>query len=237
MKLLLIGYGKMGKTIETIALQRGHEIIEKISQANKHLLTSDLLKSVDVAIEFTSPNSAKNNIITCIDAQIPVIVGSTGWHEQKEEIEAYCVKKESALLAASNFSIGVNLFFAMNTHLAKIMNTQMAYDVEIEEIHHIHKLDKPSGTAITAAEGILKNLERKKQYSIDNKNNENIYIDCIRTDEVPGTHTVKYISEIDSIELKHTAFNRQGFALGAVMAAEFINGKKGIFTMQDLLKI
>jgi 4-hydroxy-tetrahydrodipicolinate reductase len=237
MKILLIGYGKMGKAIETIALQRGHEIYDRIGSQQKDKLTIAFLKGADVAIEFTSPHSAVENIQKCFEAQLPVAVGSTGWNAEKENIEKACLEKNGTLLAASNFSVGVNLFFAINQHLAKIMNTQMDYDVSIEEIHHIHKLDKPSGTAITTAEGILQNFNRKKSYTIDGQSTEKIFIDCKRENEVPGTHTVRYVSPIDSIELTHTAYNRQGFALGAVLAAEFINGKKGVFTMQDLLKI
>jgi 4-hydroxy-tetrahydrodipicolinate reductase len=237
MKILLIGYGKMGQAIAQIALSRGHEIIGKIDKSNRATLTSALLQKADVAIEFTGPESAVENIKQCIDTQIPVVVGSTGWNDQKEEVIAYCKQHKATMLAASNFSIGVNLFFAVNQYLAKLMNAQPNYDVQIEEVHHVHKLDKPSGTAITTAEGILQSLNRKTAYSIDQKAPENIFIDAIREDEVPGTHTVKYSSDIDSIELKHTAFNRQGFAMGAVLAAEFINGKKGVYTMQDLLKI
>jgi 4-hydroxy-tetrahydrodipicolinate reductase len=237
MKILLIGYGKMGKAIEQIAIQRGHEILERIDASNQGLLTSDFIAKADVAIEFTSPQSAVQNVKKCINAKIPVIIGSTGWYAEMKSVENYCVEKNSAMLAASNFSIGVNLFFAVNSYLAKLMNTNLSYDVRLEEIHHIHKLDKPSGTAITTAEGIIKNLDRKNHYSLNSKASNEIYIDCKREDEVPGTHAVLYTSEVDSIELKHTAFNRQGFALGAVLAAEFINGKKGVYTMQDLLKI
>ncbi len=236
MKILLIGYGKMGQTIAHIALNRGHEIIGKIDKSNRDTLF-DLIQKADVAIEFTGPESAVVNIKQCMDAQVPVVVGSTGWNDKKEEIIAYCQEKNGTMLAASNFSIGVNLFFAVNQYLAKLMNEQASYDVQIEEIHHVHKLDKPSGTAITTAEGILQHVSRKNAYALDKKNPEAIFIDAIRADEVPGTHTVKYSSGIDALELKHTAFNRQGFALGAVLAAEFINGKKGVYTMQDLLKI
>jgi 4-hydroxy-tetrahydrodipicolinate reductase len=236
MKILLIGYGKMGQAIEQIALHRGHDIIAKIDKSNRNTVL-DWIQKADVAIEFTGPESAVENIKQCMDAQIPIVVGSTGWNDQKEGVMAYCKQQNGTMLAASNFSIGVNLFFAVNQYLAKLMNEQVSYDVQIEEVHHIHKLDKPSGTAITTAEGILQHIGRKKTYALDKKNSEAIFIDAIREDEVPGTHTVKYSSEIDALELKHTAFNRQGFALGAVLAAEFINGKKGVYTMQDLLKI
>jgi 4-hydroxy-tetrahydrodipicolinate reductase len=237
MKILLIGYGKMGKAIEQIALQRGHEILERIDKGKQDLLTIDLIASADVAIEFTSPHSAVHNLKKCMDAKTPVIIGSTGWYAEMKSVENYCQEKNSAMLAASNFSIGVNIFFAVNEYLAKLMNTNLSYDVQLEETHHVHKLDKPSGTAITTAEGIIKNLNRKSKFSLDSHASSEIFIDCKREDEVPGTHTVLYQSEVDSIELKHTAFNRQGFALGAVLAAEFINGKKGVYSMQDLLKI
>jgi 4-hydroxy-tetrahydrodipicolinate reductase len=237
MNILLIGYGKMGKAIEQIALQRGHQILERIDKSKQNLLTPEFIAKADVAIEFTAPHSAVNNIKNCIDAQTPVVIGSTGWYAEMKSVENYCLEKKSTMLAASNFSIGVNLFFAVNEYLAKLMNTNLSYDVQLEEIHHIHKLDKPSGTAITTAEGIIKNLDRKNHYSLESKAPNEILIDCKRENEVPGTHSVLYTSEVDSIELKHTAFNRQGFALGAVLAAEFISGKKGVYSMKDLLKI
>ncbi len=237
MKILLIGYGKMGQAIGEIAVNRGHTLIGKIDKSNREVLTLELLKKADVAIEFTGPESAVENIKFCMDAQIPVVVGSTGWNQEKDDVMAYCLEKNAAILAASNFSVGVNLFFAVNRYLAQLMNPQKNYDVTIEEVHHVHKLDKPSGTAITTAEDILLQIDRKTAYSITDKVPEHIFIDAIRMDEVPGTHTVKYNSEIDSITLTHTAYNRQGFAMGAILAAEFINGKKGIYTMQDLLKI
>jgi 4-hydroxy-tetrahydrodipicolinate reductase len=237
MKILLIGYGKMGKTIENIALQRGHRIIAKINSQNLGDLNEALLHNTDVAIEFTTPHTALANIEKCLNNETPVVIGSTGWYDHMDKIIDLCKEKNGSMLAASNFSIGVNLFFAVNEYLARLMNMHSSYKVSIEEIHHVHKLDKPSGTGITTAEGILKHQTHLDGYSVDEELSAKIPIYSIRENEVPGTHTVKYDSDIDSLELKHTAHSRLGFALGAVLAAEFINGKKGVYTMKDLLKI
>ena len=236
MNIALIGYGKMGKAIEEIALQKGHEIVLKIDAENKADLTTENLENADVAIEFTSPENAANNIYKCLDANIPVVCGSTGWLEHLGEVEKYCIEKNGSFLYASNFSIGVNIFFEVNKRLALLMAKQPAYDVTIEEIHHTEKKDAPSGTAITLAEQAIKELQRKSSWineptAID----ELLVINSKRIDPAPGTHAVKYSSGVDDIEIIHTAHNRKGFAGGAVLAAEFLQGKKGIFSMKDVL--
>lgn len=236
--LALIGYGKMGKAIEEIALQHGHTIGLKITSSNTADLTINNLQSCDVAIEFTNPHSAVQNIFTCMNAGIPVVCGSTGWLDRYDEVKSYCDKHNGGLLYASNFSIGVNIFFELNKKLASLMAARNEYDVSIEEIHHTQKKDAPSGTAISIAEGILQELPRKtswKNEMTDKK--EELSIISKRIDPAPGTHSVTYRSEVDDIEIIHTAHNRKGFAGGAVMAAEFISGKKGIFTMKDVLNI
>ncbi|MFT3908561.1 MAG: 4-hydroxy-tetrahydrodipicolinate reductase [Ferruginibacter sp.] len=236
LKIALIGYGKMGKAIEEIALQKGHTIGLKISSSNTADLTIKNLQACDVAIEFTGPGSAVKNMFSCIDAGIPVVCGSTGWLEQQDEVRTYCNTHNGTLLYASNFSIGVNIFFEINERLAALMSMRNEYDVAIEEIHHTQKKDAPSGTAITIAEGILKELPRKKNWVNEfSKNKEALTIISKRIDPAPGTHLVKYSSEVDDIEIIHTAYNRKGFAGGAVMAAEFVAGKKGIFTMKEAL--
>lgn len=238
MKIALIGYGKMGKAIEEIALQKGHEIVLKITSQNTADLTEQNLQHADVAIEFTNPHSAVNNIKKCIDAGVAVVSGSTGWLQQWEEVKNYCNEKKGALLYASNFSIGVNLFFELNTYLAKLMAAHPEYDVMLEEIHHTQKKDAPSGTAITLAEQILQQISSKKQWvNEETSNKENLSIISKRIDPAPGTHTIKYMSAIDDIEITHTAHNRKGFASGAVLAAEFIHNKKGIYTMKDVLHL
>jgi 4-hydroxy-tetrahydrodipicolinate reductase len=236
MKLALIGYGKMGKEIEQIAISRNHEIVLKIDLSNIDEFTHENLQKADVAIEFTSPESAVNNITTILNSKIPAVVGSTGWLKDYDKMKQVCIENDTALLVASNFSLGVNIFFKINKILAKIMNSQEDYNVGITEIHHTHKLDKPSGTAITTAQGIIENLDTKTEWTLERKTKENeIFIDAIREDEVPGTHTVKYESDIDVLEISHIAKNRKGFALGAVIAAEFLHHKKGVFTMNDVL--
>jgi 4-hydroxy-tetrahydrodipicolinate reductase len=238
LKLALIGYGKMGKAIEEIALKNGHTIGLKISSANSADLTINNLQSCDVAIEFTNPESAVHNIFSCIDAGIPVICGSTGWLEQWEKVKQYCNEHNGSLLYASNFSIGVNIFFELNKKLAAVMSQRNEYEVAIEEIHHTQKKDAPSGTAITIAEDIMRELPRKRSWKNEPaQNKEVLTITSKRIDPAPGTHSVKYISDVDDIEITHTAHNRKGFAGGAVMAAEFIAGKKGIFTMREVLDI
>ncbi|CAM1363771.1 4-hydroxy-tetrahydrodipicolinate reductase [Tenacibaculum litoreum] len=232
MKIALLGYGRMGKEIEKIALQRGHEIVIKASGKEVYDITE-----ADVAIDFSIPSSAYDNISNCINNNIPVISGTTGWLDKYEDIVNLCNEKKGAFIYASNFSLGVNVFFELNKQLAKMMSTLEQYNISIEEIHHTKKLDAPSGTAITLAEGVIENTN-KKAWELDEKTSEeNIPITAIRTPDVPGTHTVTYNSEIDTIDIKHTAHNRQGFALGAVIAAEWLNDKTGVFTMRDVLNL
>lgn len=235
MKIALLGYGKMGKEIETIALQRGHTIVLKLDKTNANTFLIDELKQADVAIEFSTPHTVITNINKCFEAQVPVIVGTTGWYDQFSEIENNCAQKNGTLFYASNFSLGVNLFMKLNSYLAELMNKYDTYNVEMEEIHHIHKLDKPSGTAITLANQIIEKLDRKTNWSITSKAANDLFIEDKREGEVPGTHIIKYTSEVDDIEIMHKAHNRKGFALGALVAAEFLKEKKGIFTMKDLL--
>ena len=238
MKIALIGYGKMGKAIEELALQDGHEIILKITSENLSDLNWQNLKLADVAIEFTNPHSAIANIKTCIDAGVPVVSGSTGWLEKLEEVTKYCMDNNGSFLYASNFSIGVNLFFELNKQLARLMNNRPQYHVAIEEIHHTQKKDAPSGTAITIAEGIIENITGKEKWILGpTENTTALSIHSKRIDPAPGTHIVTYASSVDSIEIKHTAHNRMGFANGAILAAEFLKDKKGIFGMKDVLNI
>ena len=238
MKIALIGYGKMGKTIEEIALQRGHSVVLKIDIDTLESFTKENLQRCDVAIEFTGPHSAKENILKCFDAGIPVVSGSTGWLESWNEVENYCNKKNGSLLYASNFSVGVNIFFEVNKKLAQLMKQQTGYEISLEEIHHTQKKDAPSGTAITLAEQIMQEISRKKNWvNNESKNPEELSIISKREDPAPGTHSIKYSSAVDDIEIIHTAHSRQGFALGAVLAAEFLYGKKGVFKMKDVLGI
>ena len=236
MKIALIGYGKMGKVIKTIALERGHEIILEVDSHNKDNFSMDILKQADVAIEFTNPGGVVGNILKCFDANVPVIVGTTGWNTRIEELSKICKERNQTMFYASNFSIGVNIFFRLNEYLAKIMNNFPEYDVFVQEIHHIHKIDSPSGTAIVLANNIVKNIDRKDKwvnYDSDEENEVSIISD--REDEVAGTHIVNYYSEVDDIELTHVANNREGFAKGALTAAEWVIGKKGVFGMDDML--
>jgi len=236
MKIALIGYGKMGKAIETIALEKGHTIVLKIDVDNQHAFTAENLKQADVAIEFTGPHSAVENIKKCIDFGVPVVSGSTGWLAQWDEVKTYCDNNNGALLYASNFSIGVNLFFELNTYLAKLMSAHSGYDVSMEEIHHTQKKDAPSGTAITLAEQVLQHITSKRKWVNEPTNQtDELAIISKRIDPAPGTHTITYHSAIDDISITHTAHNRVGFAGGAVLAAEFMKGKKGIFTMKQVL--
>ena len=236
MKIILLGYGKMGKEIEKIAIARGHDIVQRIDVENAYLLQEIIPGTVDVAIEFTQPDAAFDNIKLCLDRKVPVVSGTTGWLSRKTELEELVKKNDSTFFYASNYSVGVNLFFHFNKIMAKMMNGFEEYDVELEEIHHIYKKDAPSGTAITAAEGILANLDRKTNWSLNEVDlKEELRIVEKRIAAVPGTHTVTYHSPVDSIELKHTAYSREGFATGAVLAAEFIQNKKGIFGMNDML--
>ena len=236
MNIAIIGYGKMGKEIEKIALERGHEVVLKISSSNIDELNTNNLKKVDVAIEFTNPKMAVKNINTCVASNTPVVVGTTGWYNKFENVSNNVVEKNGSLLYATNCSIGVNLFFKLNTQLAQLMNKHKEYNVSMEETHHTQKLDAPSGTAITLAEGIIKNNTLKNAWKEGLEPLENeISVVSHRIENVPGTHVVNYASEIDAIEIKHTAHNRKGFAMGAVIAAEYIANKKGIFTMEDVL--
>jgi len=235
MKIALIGYGKMGKEIEQIAIARKHEIVLKVDKDNAHSIQISDLKKADVAIEFSTPHTVIDNIKKCINASLPIVVGTTGWYDHFNDISSYCTEKNGAIFHATNFSLGVNLFFKINRYLAELMNKYENYDVSMEEIHHIHKLDKPSGTAITLASQILEKIERKSRWSISENNTDTLFIKDIREGEVPGTHIIKYHSAIDDIEIMHKAHNRKGFALGAVVAAEYLNGKNGIYSMSDII--
>lgn len=233
MKIALLGYGKMGQTIEKIAVSRGHEIVLTI---DKDAPAYDI-SMADVAIDFSIPSSAVDNITNCLKHDVPIVSGTTGWLEHFEEMKKLCLDQKGAFIYASNYSLGVNIFFELNEHLAKMMGNLNQYNVAIEEIHHKQKLDEPSGTAITLAEGVIEHTQNT-QWELDKASQENsIPISAIRSPEVPGTHTITYNSSVDQIDIKHTAHNRQGFALGAVVAAEWIVGKKGVFTMKDVLGI
>lgn len=238
MKIAILGYGKMGHEIEQIALSRQHTVPLKINEHNVSQLTPASLLETDVAIEFSTPETAVTNINLCLEAGIPVVVGTTGWYKEFDEIKKQVNLKKGGLFYATNFSVGVNLFFRLNEYLAAMMDKQEDYEVIMEEIHHIHKKDAPSGTAITLAEGILRNMKRKKNWVEPPDNNkEHISIHSIREGEAPGTHTIVYSSQVDEISISHVAHNRKGFANGAVLAAEWIIGKKGIFTMKDMLGV
>lgn len=238
MKIGLIGYGKMGRAIEELAAERGHQIILRAGSPG---FTDAELKACDVAIEFSTPEAAPANIRRCLESSVPVVVGTTAWYAHYDELSNLSGQTGTPLLTASNFSIGVNLFFALNTYLARLMQNHTEYDVRMEEIHHTEKKDAPSGTAITLAEGILAELERKNKWVCREAGNVikldafDLEIDALRVHGVPGTHRIAYQSDIDSIEIKHTAHNRKGFALGAIIAAEWLQGKRGVFTMQDVL--
>lgn len=235
MKIALIGYGKMGKTIEQIALKRGHQIVSIIDINNTEDFESEAFRSADVAIEFTTPATALGNYMRCFAANVPVVSGTTGWLEHLDEVKAKCEQEGKTFFYASNFSVGVNIFFALNRYLAKIMNGFPAYDVRMTEVHHIHKLDAPSGTAITLAEGILSEVKRKARWTLETTEKEtDLPIHAIREGEVPGIHEIIYESDADIISIKHDAKSRAGFALGAVIAAEFTAGKKGFLGMSDL---
>ena len=236
MHIALIGYGKMGKAIEAIARERGHDIITIINaQTNKEDFAT-MLQKADVAIEFTNPESAVRNILQCFMVGVPVVCGSTGWLQEWDKIVKACTQQQGSLLYASNFSIGVNIFFELNKKLAALMAPQKTYNVGITETHHTQKKDAPSGTAITLAEQIIEEIPRKTKWVKENSNDSSdLTIHSERIDPAPGTHHVKYSSDIDDIEIIHTAHNRKGFALGAVLAAEFLHHKKGIYSMQDVL--
>lgn len=238
MKIALIGYGKMGKAIESIALSKGHEIVLRISIDNPDQLTEENLKTCDVAIEFTSPHSAFSNIIKCFNAGVPIVCGSTGWYEKLTDVKKICIEKNQSFIYASNFSIGVNIFFEINRKLAELMNQLNNYDVSIEEIHHTQKLDKPSGTALTIANDIISNINRKTNWKLSDSattTTDDLLIESKRIENVVGTHSVKYQSVADEITIAHKAYNRDGFAQGALLAAEWIKDKKGFYEMRDLL--
>ncbi|MCZ8143677.1 4-hydroxy-tetrahydrodipicolinate reductase [Flavobacterium sp.] len=232
MNIALLGYGKMGKVIERIALERGHAIVVRKTRQN----TFEGLETADVAIDFSIPDAAVENITACLQAGIPVVSGTTGWLAQYEAMKTLCEKQNGAFLYGSNFSLGVNLFFELNQKLAQLMAKFPQYAVDMEEIHHTQKLDKPSGTAITLAEGLLP-YTGFTAWSLDKKATEALYIDVKRENEVPGTHSIFYRSAVDTIEIKHTAHNREGFAYGAVIAAEWLATRKGVFTMKDVLDL
>jgi 4-hydroxy-tetrahydrodipicolinate reductase len=237
MRIALLGYGKMGKVIEQIALNRGHEIVAKIDVNNKADLANLNPSNTDAVIEFSSPEAAFHNLTSCMKQGLATVCGTTGWLQHKSEIEKLCLANEAAFFYASNYSIGVNLFFELNKKLAQLMNPYMdTYTVSSTEIHHTEKKDSPSGTAITLAEGIIDNLDEKSKF-VNNQIPEadEVAIFSVREGKVAGTHTIKYISEVDQIEITHIAHSRQGFALGAVIAAEWLAGKKGIYSMQDLI--
>lgn len=232
MKIALLGYGKMGKVIEKIALERGHEIVLRKTSST----TFEGLTNADVAIDFSIPEVAVCNISECLHTNIPIVSGTTGWLDKYNEMVSLCVEKKGAFIYGSNFSLGVNLFLELNNHLAKMMAKFNQYKVTMEEIHHTQKLDKPSGTAITLANGIIEN-SKYDSWTLEYAKENQILIDAQRIENVPGTHTISYISDVDAIEIKHTAFNREGFALGSVLAAEWIVGKTGVFTMKDVLEL
>ena len=242
MKIALLGYGKMGQIIERLALDRGHEIVLKITVDNKEDLTESNLRKADVAIDFSAPDAALDNIYACFAANLPVVVGTTGWYGQLQEVKNECLTSNNTLLYGSNFSIGVNIFFHMNKVLAQLMNNFPAYEVQVEEIHHTQKLDSPSGTAMTIAEGIIDNLDRKTEWVNELVGTpfeevlkkEELLIESHRIENIPGTHTVVYSSEVDEIEFKHTAHSRSGFALGAIVAAEWLEHRQGFYNITEI---
>lgn len=242
MKIALLGYGKMGQIIERFALERGHEVVLKINIDNTDELTTANLSKADVAIDFSAPDAALSNIYACFDANLPVVVGTTGWYGELQQVKNDCLSRNNTLLYGSNFSIGVNLFFHISKMMARLMNDFPAYEVQVEEIHHTQKLDSPSGTAMTLAEGIIEEIDRKNEWVNelvgtpfeDVIKKEQLLIESHRIENVPGTHTVLYSSEVDEIELKHTAHNRSGFALGAVVAAEWLQNKQGFYNIADI---
>jgi 4-hydroxy-tetrahydrodipicolinate reductase len=232
MKIALLGYGKMGKVIERIALERGHEIVLRKDMD----VPFDGLEKADVAIDFSVPDSAVCNILECFATNVPVVSGTTGWLEKYDEVVSVCKDKKGGFISSSNFSLGVNLFFELNDYLAKIMSKVSQYKVSMEEIHHTQKLDAPSGTAISLAKGIIENSDYIT-WTLEKPSEKQIHIEAKRIENIPGTHSVFYDSEVDQIEIKHTAHNREGFALGAVIAAEWLKDKKGVFTMKDVLSL
>jgi len=236
MKIALLGYGKMGREVEKAALQRKHEIVLVVDVSNSGDLNEENLLKADVAIDFSTPDSAYQNILTCFSSHVPVVCGTTGWLGRFDDVLRNCHEKGAAFFYASNFSLGVNIFFNLNKYLARIMNNFGEYNCSVEEIHHIHKLDAPSGTAITLAHDLIQELGRKTRWELNQASDpSSLKILAIREDEVPGTHIITYDSLVDIIEIRHAAKSRFGFALGAVLAAEFLQGKKGYYTMNDLL--
>jgi 4-hydroxy-tetrahydrodipicolinate reductase len=236
MNIAIVGYGKMGKIIEEVAISRGHAVDVKIDLNNLHDFNREVFAAIDVTIEFTGPHTAFDNVMKCLEMKMPVVCGSTGWLERLPEIENECTNNNGAFLYASNFSVGVNIFFEINKHLARLMSGQPQYEIDIKEIHHTQKKDAPSGTAITLAEQVIENVPRKDKWvNTQSISSNELGIVSERTDPSPGWHEVNYHSDIDEIKIVHNAFNRNGFALGAVLAAEFIHGKNGIFTMKDVL--
>lgn len=236
MKLALVGYGKMGKAIEETAVRHGHEVVLKIDQPNLHEFTKENLAKANVAIEFTGPHSAYDNVKTMLEWDIPVVCGSTGWTDRLDEIKQLCAEKNGAFIYSSNYSVGVNIFFELNKKLAALMAPHREYEVLLEEIHHTQKKDAPSGTAISLAQQVLEHITRKKRWVNELSDNpEDLEIISQRVDTTPGTHSIKYSSAIDNIEIIHTAHNRMGFAGGAVLAAVFLKDKKGFFTMKEVL--
>lgn len=242
MKLAILGYGKMGQMIERLAIERGHEIVLKVNADNLQDLTIANLKNAEVAIDFSTPDSVLTNIETCFDAGVAVVVGTTGWYGRLQEVKNQCIQGNKTLIYGSNFSVGVNIFFFVNKILAKMMDRYPQYEVQVEEIHHTEKLDAPSGTAMSIAEGIISGLNRKSEWvnELIGSNPElitkpdQLLIESHRIEDVPGTHTVIYSSEVDDIEFKHTAHSRAGFALGAVLAAEWVHDKTGFFNITDM---
>ncbi|MBN1159477.1 MAG: 4-hydroxy-tetrahydrodipicolinate reductase [Bacteroidales bacterium] len=238
MNIALLGYGRIGKEIEKTALERNHQIVLIIDETNIADLTVSNLKKADAAIDFSTPSSAYNNIMKCFEADIPVVSGTTGWLHQLDSVYETCKRENKAFFYASNFSIGVNILFALNRVLARIMDGFEGYEVGITEVHHVHKLDAPSGTAITLAQDLISHIRRKEKWELaPGSDPRTLKIKAIREDEVMGIHRITYDSEMDGIEISHSAKNRKGFALGALMAVEFIRNRKGVYTMSDLLHI
>lgn len=238
MDIALIGYGKMGKTIEQIAVSRGHRIVQTIDIDNLADFVPEKMNGAQVAVEFTGPKTAFANVMKCMDMHLPVVCGSTGWYDRLPEAEARCRRENQSMIVSSNFSLGVNIFFKLNRYLARIMNRFPSYDVSIDETHHTQKLDAPSGTAITLARAVIGELDRKTGWQLDRADTpDQIRVNAFRRDSVPGIHTVRYTSEIDDIVITHDAHSRAGLALGAVLAAEYIYDKHGVFSMDDVLQI
>lgn len=238
MKIALLGYGKMGREIEKAAIERNHEIVLRIDINNQHEFTLENLRKADLAIDFSTPDSAFSNIMKCLEAGIPIVCGTTGWMDRMEEVKRECEKRNGTFFYASNFSLGVNIFFAVNRYLAKLLNNFPGYNVGIKEIHHIHKLDSPSGTAISLANDIIREYAGKTRWELNGESDSNtLNITSVREGEVPGTHIITWDSEVDRIEITHESKSRKGLALGTVLAAEFVKDKKGVFSMKDMLNI